>query len=88
MTGPFNSSYGAYKYQSSESRTLGSITPDSFDYRDQAKLLTQLTGDVSYMSAYMRKMQQGIDDANQNFIQQIQSLINDMTVIFAGGGGR
>lgn len=87
MTGPYNSAYGAYKYQSAESRTLGSITPESFDYRDQAKLLTQLTGDVSYMSAYMRKMQQGIDDANQNFVQQIQSLINDLTVIFGGGSG-
>lgn len=87
MTGPFNSNYGAYKYQSTESRTLGSITQDSFDYRDQAKLLSQLTGDISYMSAYMRKMQKGIDDANQNFVQQFQSLINDMAVIFGGGQG-
>jgi hypothetical protein len=86
MGQPFASLYGGYKYESPESRALGSITPQSYDYRDQGKLLSKLTSDVSYMSAYMRKMQKGIDEANQNFIQQIQSLIQEMIVLFAGGG--
>ena len=85
MTSPIGM-YGGYKYESVEARSLGSITRDSYDYRDQGKLLSKLTGDVSYMAAYMRKMQKGIDDANQNFIQQIQSFINDIIVIFGGGG--
>lgn len=78
--------YGGYQYESTEARALGSITQESYDYRDQGRLLGKLTGDVSYMAAYMRKMQKGIDDANQNFIQQIQSLIHDIIVIFGGTG--
>lgn len=78
--------YGAYKYESAPARALGSLTSDSFDYKDQQKNLIQLNNAVGYMSAYMRKMQKGIDAANQNFIQQIQSLINDIIVLIGGGG--
>lgn len=78
--------YGGYTYQSAEVRALGSITPQSYDYRDQGKTIAKLVGDVSYMAGMQRKMQKGIDDANQNFIQQIQSFINDIIVIFGGGG--
>jgi len=81
-----NGAYGSYNYQSPESRALSSITQDSYDYRDQGKLITKLTGDVSYLATYMRKMQQGIDAANQNVIQQLQSLINDFLVLIGGGG--
>lgn len=87
MTSPmgfFNT--GGYRYESAESRSLGSITRESYDYRDQGKFLSKMAGDVSYMAAYMRKMQKGIDDANQNFIQQIQSFINDIFVLIGGGG--
>lgn len=85
MSAPFGM-YGGYKYESPESRSLGSITKESYDYRDQGKFLSKMAGDVSYMASYMRKMQKGIDDANQNFVQQLQSMINDVLVI-AGGGG-
>lgn len=74
------------KPESRESRILGGITSESYDYRDQAKFMIKVAGDVSYLSAYMRKMQRGIDAANENFIQQIQSLINDLLVLFAGNG--
>lgn len=77
---------GGYKYESQETRALGSITRESYDYRDQGKLLSKLTSDVSYLAAYSRKMQKGIDDANQNFVQQIQSFIRDIFVLFGGGG--
>lgn len=78
------SGYGSYSYESPESRALGSITSESYD-KDQAKNLIKLNNDVSYMAAYMRKMQKGIDEANQNVIQQIQSFINDVVVLLGGG---
>lgn len=77
---------GGYSYQSPEVRRLSGITPQSYDYRDQAKTMVKLVNDVSYMAGMQRKMQKGIDDANQNFIQQIQALINDVLVIMGGGG--
>ena len=87
MSSPaFGALYGGYKYESPEARALGSITTTSYDYRDQGKFMSKMAGDVSYMAAYMRKMQKGIDDANQNIIQQIQSLIEEIIVLFGGGG--
>ena len=81
------SGYGSYSYESPESRALGSITSESYD-KDQAKNLIKLNNDVSYMAAYMRKMQKGIDEANQNVIQQIQSFINDVVVLLGGGSAQ
>ena len=87
MSSPaFGALYGGYKYESPEARALGSINTGSYDYRDQGKFMSKIAGDVSYMAAYMRKMQKGIDDANQNIIQQIQSLIEEIIVLFGGGG--
>lgn len=80
-------SFGAgYKPESAEARALKTINTDSYDYRDQTKLLTKLTGDVTYMAQYMRTMQKGIDDANQNFIEQIQQFINEIGVLLSGHG--
>lgn len=84
MTTPFGA--GGRKPESREARILGSITAESYDYRDQSKFMVKMANDVGYMSAYMRKMQRGIDAANENFIQQIQRLINDILVLFAGNG--
>lgn len=77
---------GGYKMESHESRALGSIKPESYDYRDQAKLVTKLVSDVSYMGQYMREMQKGIDSANENFVQQIGDLIADILTIISGNG--
>lgn len=77
---------GGYKMESAESRALRSINQDSYDYRDQGKLLSKLTGDVSYMAQYMRNMQKGIDEANQNFVQQIGQLVNEILVLIGGNG--
>jgi len=82
MTG----SLGGYKYESQTTRALGSITPESYDYRDQGKTISKLVTDVSYMAGLQRKMQKGIDDANKNFVQQIQSLFTDLLVILGGSG--
>jgi hypothetical protein len=82
MTSP--GQYGSHQYQSPETRALASITAESYD-KDQAKTLIKLKNDVGYMAAYMRKMQKQIDQANENFIQQIQSFIADFIVLLGGG---
>lgn len=82
MTSP--GQYGSHQYQSPETRALASITAESYD-KDQAKTLIKLKNDVGYMAAYMRKMQKSIDQANENFIQQIQSFIADFIVLLGGG---
>jgi len=78
--------YGAKGYESAQSRTLGKFESDKFSYREQGKNIIELNNAVGYMSAYMRKMQRGIDEANQNFLQQIQGLLNDLLVLIGGGG--
>lgn len=75
-----------YKIESQESRALASITTDSYDYRDQGKLLTKLTGDVSYLAQYSRQMQKGIDAANATFVEQIMEFINEITTVIGGLG--
>ena len=72
--------------ESGESRALRSINTESYDYRDQAKLISKLTGDVSYMAQYMRTMQRGIDSANENFIQQFNNLLKEIFTVLGGGG--
>jgi hypothetical protein len=88
MTSPLGQ-YGAKGYEGPESRTLGKFAADKFSYREQAKNIIQLNNAVGYMSGMMRKMQRGIDEANQNFVQQIQAMINDFLVLLGGpaGGG-
>lgn len=76
----------AYKMESGEARALASINPESYDYRDQAKLMSKLTGDVSYMAQYMRTMQRGIDSANKNFVQQFNDLLLEILALMQGGG--
>lgn len=80
------SAMGGYQYESTTARALGSITIESYDHRDQGKTISKLITDVSYMAGLQRKMQKGIDDANENFVQQIQGLIVDFLVILGGGG--
>lgn len=85
MSAPFGM-YGGYKAESPESRALGNFAADKFSYRDQAKNIIELNNSVGFMSGMMRKMQKGIDDANANVIQQIQSYFTDWLVLLGGGG--
>ncbi|ACD49616.1 hypothetical protein Adjutor_31 [Mycobacterium phage Adjutor] len=77
----------AYEYESKESRALRSIQSKNYPdtNKDFVKNLSRLNSSVDYISSYMIIMQKGIDDANKNFIEQIQSFINDLIVLFAGG---
>ena len=85
MSAPF-AMYGGYKYESPEARTLGEFAADKFSYRDQGKNIIQLNNAVGYMSAMMRKMQRGIDEANENFVQQLQGLVVEIITLLGGGG--
>jgi hypothetical protein len=76
----------AYVMESGEARALASINTESYDYRDQAKLMSKLTGDVSYMAQYMRTMQRGIDSANKNFVQQFNDLLLEILALLQGNG--
>ena len=76
--------YGSYSYESTESRALKSIKADGYN-KDQAKNLIQLNHNSEYMAQYLRKLQKGVDEANQNTIEQIQSMLSDILVLFAGG---
>ena len=78
------STYGAYKYESQQSRALKSITADSYN-KDQAKNLIQLNQNTAYMAGYLRKLQRGVDDANQNIIEQLHGFIQDIFVLVGGG---
>ena len=83
MTSPMQ--YGSVQYQSPTDKALGSITQKSYAYKQQGEVLSKLTGDVSFMAENQRKMQKGIDKANENVIQQMQGLVNDMISLFGGG---
>ena len=77
----------AYEYESKETRVLKTIDSQRYPEtnKDFVKNIRRLNSSVDYISSYMRVMQKGIDDANKSFIEQIQSFINDLVVIFAGG---
>ena len=77
----------AYQYESKETRVLKTI--DSKRYpetnKDFVRNMRRLNSSVDYLASYMRIMQKGVDDANKNFIDQIQGFINDLVVVFSGG---
>lgn len=77
----------AYERESKEAVGLKSLQskryPDS--NKDFQKFMRRTNSSIDYISSYMQTMQKGIDDANQNPIEQIQSFINDLIVLFGGG---
>jgi hypothetical protein len=87
MSTPFGL-YGGYKYESPKTRALGSISREQYAkvWDDQGRLMSKIISDVSYMAANQRQMQQGIDQANENVIQQVQGIISDFIVLFGGAG--
>lgn len=76
-----------YEYESKESRTLAAIQSKNYPdtNKDFVKNVSRLNSSVDYISSYMRVMQKGIDDANENIIEQIQGFFQDIFVLFAGG---
>ena len=85
MTAPSPYQYGNVQYQSPTDKALSSINRNSYAYKQQGQVVSKLIGDVSFIADNQRKMQKGIDQANENVVQQIQSLVNDVVVLFGGG---
>lgn len=77
----------AYQYESNETRALKSIQSKNYPdtNKDFTRNVQRLNSSVDYISSYMIVMQKGIDDANQNFLEQIQGFFQDLWVLFAGG---
>lgn len=77
--------YGQLNYESQEARALKSITADSYS-KDQAKNLIELNRNSEYTAQYLRKLQRGVDEANQNVLEQARGFISDIIVLIGGGG--
>lgn len=77
----------AYEYESKEARTLKAIQSKNYPdtNKDFVKNISRLNSSVDYISSYMNVMQKGIDDANKNIIEQLQGILQDIWVLFAGG---
>lgn len=74
-------------YQPKEVRALhGIASRSSKPNPDLQKNLINLNQSVKYMSQMMGIMQSGIDDANKDIIQKIKDAIDDLIIIFGGGG--
>lgn len=82
--------FGGAGYTSQESRALSSIseTPGadlSQGQEQQIKMLQTHDSQIKFLASQMKQAQSGINEANQNPIQQIQSFIADLVVLFGGG---
>lgn len=56
-----------------------------FTNKDFVRNMQWLNNSVDTLSVYTQKLQKGVDAANQNALEQIQGIIADLIVIFAGG---
>ena len=75
-------------YGSAEVRALRGISQRSEKpNRDLEKNVQNLNQSVRYMGQMMTIMQNGIDEANMDILQQIQSAIEDILIIFGLAGG-
>src|ERR1044072_322677 len=75
------------EYQSTQTRALGDISKTAYPENSEElnKAIFRHEQEINYRSSYMRLMQKGIDEANRNFIEQIQDFIRNIIVLFAGG---
>ena len=71
------SGFGAPAAQSIEASALKSIdsSTKTFVNKDFVKNISWLNQSVDTLSAYTQKLQQGVDSANQNVIEQIQGIL-------------
>lgn len=60
-------------------------TGKSFVNKDFAKNLAFLNQTADVHTAFLKKLQAGVDDANSNVIEQIQGFAADLFIMFAGG---
>lgn len=87
MTAP---SFGGQGYVSQESRALSSIAqspdPDVSQGQEQfVKLVQTHDYQIKFLAQNQQQLQQGVNDATANPIQQIQQFIADVIVLLGGG---
>src|ERR1700741_139533 len=84
MSGPI-SPFGQYQSQS----TLALEQIDSTKYPDTnidfQKNMERLNTFVDYIASYLQLMQKGIDQANEDQIQQVQDLVTNLAELLGGG---
>lgn len=75
------------QYKSQQTRALATI--DSSKYPDTnvdlEKNVQRLNQFVDYIAQYLQIMQKGVDQANQDALQQIRSIAQNAAVLLAGG---
>ncbi|UJQ86722.1 minor tail protein [Gordonia phage Jalebi] len=75
-------------YESKQVRALRGIsTRSEKPNKDLETNIRNLNNSVRYMSSMMGIMQEGIDDANRDILQQFGDAIQDLMIIFNLGGG-
>ncbi|UJQ86358.1 minor tail protein [Gordonia phage Wojtek] len=75
-------------YESKQVRALRGISNRSEKpNKDLETNIRNLNNSVRYMSSMMGIMQEGIDDANRDILQQFEDAIQDLMIIFNIGGG-
>lgn len=75
-------------YESKQVRALRGIsTRSEKPNKDLETNIRNLNNSVRYMSSMMGIMQEGIDDANRDILQQFEDAIQDLMIIFNIGGG-
>ncbi|UVT31193.1 minor tail protein [Gordonia phage OtterstedtS21] len=75
-------------YESKQVRALRGIsTRSEKPNKDLETNIRNLNNSVRYMSSMMGIMQEGIDDANRDILQQFSDAIQDLMIIFNIGGG-
>ncbi|UVF61551.1 minor tail protein [Gordonia phage Genamy16] len=75
-------------YESKQVRALRGIsTRSEKPNKDLETNIRNLNNSVRYMSSMMGIMQEGIDDANRDILQQFGDAIQDLMIIFNIGGG-
>ncbi|MDP7703171.1 hypothetical protein [Mycobacterium sp. TY815] len=79
--------FGGRPYSGQESRALTSITdsPGIGQDTDFTRLLQQHDAQIKYLAGNQKKLQQGVNEATQNPIQQLQQFIADVIVLMGGG---
>lgn len=79
--------FGGRAYTGAESRALTSITdsPGIGQDTDFTRLLQQHDAQIKFLAGNQKKLQQGVNDATQNPLQQLQQFIADIIVLMGGG---
>lgn len=79
--------FGGRQYTGSESRALTSIAggPGLDSNTDFTRLLQQHDSQIKFLAANQKKLQQGVNEASQNPIQQLQQFVADIIVLLGGG---